>query len=394
MYIRDTYHTIIERMREPRRFLQVIMGPRQVGKSTTVLQALKDLGMPYMYEVADNVPASEGQWIAGRWGAARRTLATGTEGELILVFDEIQKIYNWSEVVKKEWDSDTYNEINLKVILLGSSRVMLSKGLSESLCGRFEEIRMGHWSFKEMHEAFGFTLEQFIYFGGYPGAAPLIKNESRWRGYINSAVVDVTINKDILVDSPVSKPALLRQTFELSAAYSGKILSLTKMIGSLKDAGNTVTLAGYLNLLNDSGLVTGLQKYSVDLARRRASIPKHQVFNNALLGIFSGTTFKQAVKDTRLWGHLFESAVGAYILNSAFINRFEVCYWRDGDYEVDFVLKKYGQLVAIEVKSNDAAFSGGLGEFRKRFAPHDSFIVGRYGTPIEDFFQMDLNKLF
>lgn len=370
------------------------MGPRQVGKSTVVNQVLGDLGQPYLYYTADGVPASDSHWISVRWDEARIQMKAGRHDQMVLALDEVQKIRNWSECVKKEWDADTRTGLQLKVVLLGSSRVMLAKGLSESLFGRFEEIRIGHWTYPEMRDAFGFSLEQFIYFGGYPGATKLVKNEGRWRDYIHSAVIEATINKDILMDTPVSKPALLRQTFELSAAYSGKILSLTKMLGQLQDAGNTVTLAGYLNLLNDSGLVAALQKYAADLSRRRASVPKYQVYNNALLSVFTGTTYRAATADSRLWGQLMESAIGTHIINSAFVHRFEVYYWREGNNEVDFILRKYNKLIAIEVKSNSESSSPGLADFSNRFTPQAAFIVGRNGIAPETFLAMDLSLLF
>lgn len=394
MYFRIAFNELMGRMREPRRFLQVVTGPRQVGKSTMVMEVLRTLGLPYIYCTADGVPATNAQWISDRWSSARVQMAVGGYGEMVLAIDEVQKLGNWSEVVKREWDADTFHGLGLKVILLGSSRVMLSRGLSESLFGRFEELRLPHWSYAEMRDAFGFSLEQFVYFGGYPGAASMVRQETRWSGYIHSAVIDATINKDILVDAPVGKPALLRQTLELSAAYSGRILSLTKMLGALQDAGNTVTLSGYLNLLGDSGLVAGLQKFSVDLVRRKASIPKYQVYNNALLGVSCGQSFKGAVQDGRLWGHLFESAVGTHILNQAFVHRFEVLYWREGDLEVDFVLRKHGRLVGIEVKSAGDAATRGLSVFRERYEPVHAFVVGRDGIDPATFLSMDLAGLF
>lgn len=393
LYKRTVYNVIKERMSEPRRFIQVVMGPRQVGKSTTVLQVLRDMGTPYFYYSADSVPASDSDWIKTCWTSARLKLDVEKSGQVILAIDEVQKIRNWSEYVKREWDSDTYSDVNIKVILLGSSRVMISRGLSESLFGRYEEIRMGHWSYAEMRDAFGFTLPQFVYFGGYPGAATLVGNEMRWRDYIHAAVIDATINKDILVDTPVGKPALLRQTFELSSAYSGRLLSLTKMLGQLQDAGNTVTLTGYLNLLGDSGLVSALGKYSADVARRRASIPKYQVYNNALLGVFCDASFRQATVDSRLWGHMLESAIGTHIINESFVHRFDVFYWREDNFEVDFVLRHNKRIVAIEVKSNNEGYTKSLGEFSNRFHPDRAFIVGRDGIEPEFFLQMDLSLL-
>lgn len=394
MYKRAEYQTIINRLREQRRFIQVVMGARQIGKSTVVKQVLKDLDAPYQFYSADNVPATNSAWISNCWAAVRSLKESNGWDSVILVVDEIQKISNWSEVVKKEWDDDTFHDRNIKVLLLGSSRVLLEKGLSESLAGRFEQIRMSHWSYGEMKECFGFSLDQYLYYGGYPGAASLIDDTDRFQQYIQSSIIEATINKDILMDTPISKPALLRQTFELGAAYSGSLLSLNKMLGALQDAGNTATLAGYINLLNDSGLLGGLQKYSIDTARRKASIPKLQVYNNALKTVYSPLTFEQAITDRKAWGHIFESGIGAYLISQSFVHRFEVFYWRERNDEVDFILRKKGSVVAIEVKSNAEKRTEGLEKFRELFKPQKSFIIGEGGIGAEEFLSMDIKKLF
>jgi predicted AAA+ superfamily ATPase len=394
MYKRVEYQIIKDRLEEQRRFIQVVMGARQIGKSTVVKQVLKDLDVPYQLFSADNVPATNSAWISNCWAAVRSLKESKELENIILIIDEIQKIANWSEVVKKEWDDDTFHDRNIKVLLLGSSRVLLEKGLSESLAGRFEEIRMSHWSYSEMKECFGFSLDQYLFYGGYPGAASLINEDDRFQQYIQSSIIEATINKDILMDTPISKPALLRQTFELGAAYSGELLSLNKMLGSLQDAGNTATLSGYINLLDESGLLCGLQKFSIDTARRKASIPKLQVYNNALKMVYSPFTFEQAILDRKAWGHIFESGVGAYLVSQAFIHRFEVFYWRERNDEVDFILRKKGSVVAIEVKSNAEKRTEGLDKFRQLFNPKSLFIVGDGGVSVEDFLLMDLRKLF
>lgn len=394
MYKRAEYHKIKSRLEEDRKFIQVVTGARQIGKSTVVKQVLKDIELPYQFFSADNVPASNTAWISNCWAAVRSLKENNAWDCVILVIDEIQKIANWSEAVKKEWDDDTFNDRNIKVLLLGSSRVLLEKGLSESLAGRFEEIRMSHWGYKEMKDCFGLSLNQYIFYGGYPGAASLIGDNDRFEQYIQSSIIDATINKDILMDTPISKPALLRQTFELGSAYSGNILSLNKMLGSLQDAGNTSTLSSYINLLNESGLLCGLQKYSIDMSRRKASIPKFQVYNNALKMVYNPLTFEQAIMDRKTWGHIFESAIGAYLVSQAFVHRFNVYYWRERNDEVDFILQKKSSLVAIEVKSNAEKRTEGLEKFKQMFNPKSSFIVGDGGISAEDFFSMDLNKLF
>lgn len=393
MYERAYCKTIKERLEEPRKFIQIVTGPRQVGKTTMVKQVLKSCTSPWLMYSADDVPVTKREWISDCWESARTKLHTESLDSMILVIDEVQKIAGWSEVVKKKWDEDTFNDTPLKVLLLGSSRVLLERGLADSLAGRFETIKVPHWSYGEMHEAFGFSLEQYVYYGSYPAAASLIADEGRWSEYIRSSIVDATINKDVLVNAVVNKPALLRQTFELAAAYSGEILSLTKMIGQLQDAGNTTTLSSYLHLLDESGLVCGLQKYAVDNSRRRASAPKYQVYNNALKSIYCGASFKEAQNDRKLWGHLFESAIGCHIVNSAFTFHLQPYYWRDGDNEVDFVLRDGNKVAAIEVKSNHERYNSGLALFRERFSPKTAFVVGYDGYPASDFLKARLSNL-
>lgn len=394
MYQRKEFRTLTDRLSEPRRFIQVIVGPRQVGKTTLIKQVLSVTTMDYLHFSADNVPATNTSWVADCWETARAKMAMGGHGEFLLVIDEIQKITQWSEVVKREWDADSWNNVNMKVVLLGSSRILLERGLSESLAGRFEEIRMTHWSFGEMREAFGMSLDEYIFYGGYPGAVGLIGDAERWESYISSAIVDATINKDILQNHVVTKPALLRQAFELGSSYSSRELSLTKLLGQLQDAGNTTTLSSYFRMLADSGMVTGLQKFAVDQARKRASAPKFQVFNNALRAVYNDYTFQQAVDNRKVWGLYFESAIGAHIVSQAFADRYDVFYWRDGVMEVDYVMQKKDKVVAIEVKSNDETSNAGLEAFRTKFRPYRTVVVGKNALPAEEFLAMSPADLF
>ena len=396
MYQRAQYQTIVDRLREPRKFIQVVMGPRQTGKTTVVKQALKTLeeDIPCLMFSADHIPVTHNSWISDCWESARAKMKLDGKKEMILVIDEIHKLKSWSEVVKKEWDNDSFYDVNLKVILLGSSRIMLQKGLADSLAGRFETIKMTHWNYAEMQEAFGMTLDEYIYYGGFPGAISLINDSGRWSDYIRDSIIEATINKDILYDIIISKPALLRQTFELGASYSGQIVSLTKIAGSLQDAGNTTTLSGYLNILKDSGLLTGIQKFSIDKARQRASIPKFQVFNNALRSAYSGYTFQEAIQDPKVWGHFFESAIGAHLISESLTGNYDVFYWRDDNLEVDYILKMGNKTVAIEVKSNSDTTNKGLSVFRERYKPVNTIVVGRGGIGAGIFLGINPSKLF
>lgn len=394
MYQRKYYHIIKERINEERFAIQVIAGPRQVGKTTVVGQVLDDIEMPFLSETADSVDPNNPEWISSIWANARSIMQVRRYNEFLIVIDEIQKLNNWSEFVKKEWDSDTRNKINIKVILLGSSRLLIKKGLTESLAGRYELIRMGHWSFDEMRDAFGFDINQYIYYGGYPQGAKYIQNEKRWRGYIKDSIIDPVVSKDIIMTTTIYKPALLKQLFELSCDYSGEILSLTKMLGQLNDAGNVTTLSNYIDLLSDCQAVTKLYKYANDNARKFNSIPKYQVFNTALMSANTGRGFEKEFTDSKRWGRWVESAVGAYLVGNAEEYGYKVYYWREDNYEVDFVLEKKGVLIAIEVKSGRRTTNEGIAIFNKKFSPQMAFVVGSGALSIEEFLTLDLEMLF
>ncbi len=399
-YIRKQFATLKERILEPRKFMQVVAGPRQVGKSTLVGQVLEQVSISHATEVADGVDPKDSDWIHRIWEAARATMMIRGVDEYLLVIDEVQKIENWSEMVKREWDADTRNRLNLKVVLLGSSRLLLKKGLTESLAGRYELIRMPHWSLQEMRDAFGVTLDEYIYFGGYPGPAHMIKDERRWRKYIKDSLVAPAIDKDVIMTSNIYKPALMKQLFELGCSYSAEILSLTKLMGQLQDAGNVTTLAGYLEILDECALLTALQKYANDEARKRGSIPKYQVYNNALLTAYKGRSFVTDRTDTKAWGRWVESAVGAHLLSMADELDYDVYYWREpsrnkdeNDKEVDFIIVNGSEVTAIEVKSGRRGVNAGLPDFVEAFKPKRSFVVGTGGVSLEDFLGCEIETI-
>lgn len=392
-YIRSQYQILLERINEPRKFIQVLAGPRQVGKSTLVGQVLREVTVPYTFENADGVTPEDTDWIRRVWESARISMQLQHEEERLLVIDEVQKIDNWSEAVKLEWDKDSREGRNLKVVLLGSSRLLIKKGLTESLAGRFELIRITHWSYSEMRDAFGYTLDQYIYFGGYPGPAMMIGDEKRWKKYIKDSLVAPAIEKDVILTSNIYKPALMKRTFELGCGYSGELLSLTKMIGQLQDAGNVTTVAGYIEILSQCALLCGLQKFANDDSRKYNSIPKFQVFNNALLTAYKGHTFVRDRHDTEAWGRWVESAVGAYLVSQAEELEYKVYYWRERNDEVDFIVVSDDVTLAIEVKSGRRKMNSGLPKFSAAFHPTRSFVVGTGGIPLETFLSCDLADL-
>lgn len=383
---RKNLHDVLRRrLGEKRRFLQVLSGPRQVGKTTLARQVMAALKCPSHYASADEPTLRDRTWLEQQWDAARLK-AKGSKAGALLVLDEIQKVPDWPDLVKLLWDADTHAKLPLKVVLLGSSPLLIQSGLTESLAGRFEIIVVPHWSLAEMQEAFGWELEQFIYFGAYPGAAELISEPERWRRYIVDSLIETTISRDILLLTRVDKPALLRRLFHLGCEYSGQILAYQKMLGQLHDAGNTVTLAHYLDLLRGAGMLAGLPKYAHGQVRQRGSSPKLQVLNTALMTAQAGRSFEETRRDGNHWGRLVESCVGAHLLNTSMGGDIVVSYWRDRNQEVDFVLHRGKTTVGIEVKSGRRRESlSGMEAFGKQFKPKRVLLVGGQGIPLEEF---------
>jgi predicted AAA+ superfamily ATPase len=393
MFKRPQFYELKSRLSEPKDKIQTVSGPRQVGKSTMVKQVLQEIDIPYLSVSADNVPKTDTFWISEMWATARARMKAANAPEFLLIIDEVHKLDNWSEAVKKEWDDDVRNDISMKVVILGSSQLLLKDGLTESLAGRYELIRMPHWSYNEMREAFAMDLDQYIYFGGYPGGAKYINDERRWRRYIKDSIIAPAIERDILTTKTIYKPILMRQLFDLGCMYSGKELSLNKMLGQLQDAGNVTTLAGYLNTLGEGRLLCGLQKYAQDDARKYNSVPKLMVYNTALLTAQTSTTFHKSFTTPSLWGRWVESAVGAYLLNQADEYDYKLYYWRENNDEVDFVIEYSGQHIAIEVKSGRRGANEGLKTFTNKFHSQQSFVVGTDGVPIEEFLTWNLGNL-
>jgi uncharacterized protein len=383
VYKRPLFQTLRSRLKEPRRFLQVLAGPRQAGKTTLARQAMEGGRTRSHYASADEPTLQDRAWIEQQWDLGR---LKAKDGGALLVLDEVQKVPGWSEVVKRLWDEDTAKGVSLKCVLLGSSPLLVQRGLTESLAGRFEILHVTHWSFAEMRDAFGWVVDRYVYFGGYPGAAALIEDRQRWARYIVESLIETTLSRDILLMTRVDKPALLRRLFLLGCDYSGQILSYQKMLGQLQDAGNTTTLAHYLELLAGAGMLKGVPKFSGKKVLQRGSSPKLQVLNTALVTSQSRLSYASARKDRDYWGRLVESSVGAHLLNGAEGTMLEIYYWRDRGHEVDFVLQSGDRIVLVEVKSGRArAEYSGMNAFAKNFRPYRRLLVGGQGIPLEEF---------
>ncbi len=385
-YRRPHYVELLRRLKEPRHFLQVVAGPRQVGKTTLVQQVLATLSVPVIYASADEPTLKGPEWVAVQWERARARLSEASE--VILALDEVQKAQGWAESVKRLWDEDTRTGRSVKVVLLGSAPLLMQQELSESLAGRFEVLYLPHWSYAEMRAAFGYTLADYLYYGGYPGAAVLRGDPMRFMRYVRDSLIETTLARDVLLLRRIEKPALLRRLFELGCHYSGQVLAYTKMLGQLQDAGNTTTLAHYLELLEAAGLLVGLFKYAGQVHRQRASSPKWLVPNMALLTAVVGLMPEEVQEDPDWQGRLVETAVGAHLVNGAWEGGYQVYYWRERQYEVDFVVQAGRRLTAIEVKSGrHGERRSGLEAFMRQFHPDRVLVVGTGGIPLEEFLE-------
>ena len=414
-YRRSQFSDLYNRLNQEVRFLQIIAGPRQCGKTTLIQQVIGSIDNRPCYYVACDDPNSFDAGTITEFGSSTpeftvptgftwtdtlvkerlvsfwnyaREVADRSDNGAIWVFDEIQRIPDWATIVKGLWDADRMHNRQLHVVLLGSSPWQLLEGRGEGLTGRFELIRLPHWSFEEMQGAFEFNLKQFIFFGGYPGSATYLDSEIDWRRYIRESILESHLERDILSMKQVDKPALMKRLVEICSTYSGQILSYNKMLGQLMDAGNAATLADYLDRLDSAWLISGLSKYSRNVVSRRASSPKLNVMNSAIMSAYSDFTFEEATSDRSHWGRMVESAIGCHLLNSS-AGELDVHYWREDNYEVDFVVRRGQRTVAIEVKSGSRPSSGpdhpGLVEFKKRFNPYRSIIVGSNAVSIHEF---------
>ncbi len=393
IFKRDVTLIIRQRLLEKSKSIQVVIGPRQVGKTTAIKQILTEWVESHHYVAADLPAAPEPSWIIEEWNRARALLEK--KKHAVLVLDEVQKVHRWSEVVKKLWDEDHSVNRDLRVVILGSSSLLIQKGLTESLAGRFELIRFPHWQFAECQQCFGWSLDQFIYFGGYPGAVAYLADENRWAAYVKDSLIESAISKDIVLLHPIEKPALLRRLFTLACEYGGQILSYNKMLGQLTDAGNTVTLASYKRLLEAAFLVAGLEKFSGSKIKTKSSSPKWLPLNNALMTSMSGLSFERTRQDSQGWGRLVECAVGSHLFFGAEGKGIELFYWREGNYEVDYILRKGRDLTAIEVKSGSRKIhASGLESFARRYKSRKVLIGGASGIPLEEALRMGIEDFF
>jgi uncharacterized protein len=376
---------LVSELEKKQSVFQVLIGPRQVGKTTIARQVMDKLPFPFIYASADNPLPPGPEWIETQWRRAE-VEADRSGGEVLLVLDEVQKVHGWSEVLKSRWDATIHTARDIRLLVLGSSALLIQAGLSESLAGRFFLHRCSHWTFQECVDAFGWDLPHWLYFGGYPGAAVFCNDESKWKRYVTDSLIETVLARDVLQLQKITKPTLLRHLFALAATFPAQILSYNKMLGQLQDVGNTTTIAHYLRMLETAFLISGLELFSRGSARKRGSSPKLLLWNNALVNALSNRSFDESIADASWWGRLVENAVGGYLLNMLSSADYTITYWRYKDREVDFVITRGANLWAVEVKSGRGGKTPGLESFRARYQDARILVVGDQGIPLQEFF--------
>ena len=347
--------------------IQVLVGPRQVGKTTGIKQLLARYPYASHYANADDLLNTDRSWLLEHW---QQAVSLGRQA--LLVIDEIQKIPNWSETLKSLWDKSPYA---IKVVVLGSSSLQLQKGLTESLAGRFELLKTHHWTFHELKTAFDYSLDRYLTYGGYPGAVAYESDFDRWYAYLKDSIVEAVIGKDILLNRKVGNPALFRQAFVILCGYPAQEISYTKLLGQLQDRGNTDLIKYYTELYAGAFLIHTLEKYSEKIYLSRGSSPKVLISCPALYTMSAGPHF---LADPEKRGRILEAAVGAQLRQLAG----DLYYWREKNLEVDFVYKYQGKLYAIEVKSGRRKSSKGLIAFTDRLPSARPVIITPDNFPL------------
>ena len=360
----DLARVLLSRLGEPSPLIQVIMGPRQVGKTTSVQQAMNSLppGAAAHYVAADAVFQSDWSWLERQWRTAQSMAP-----DALLVVDEIQKVENWSEIIKKLWDEGRRDSFRLKVVLLGSSSLALQTGLSESLTGRFELMRAFHWNVLESTEAFGYEVNDYLRYGGYPGSASFRHDEDRWLAYLKSAIVETVLDKDVMQLRRIARPALFKQVFALLCNYPAMEISLRKLVGQLQDPGSIETVKHYIELLEGAFLVKTLQKFTTNALQKRSSSPKILPLCPALCSF--GRQDTQLTPELR--GRLFELTVGLDLLRLPG----SLYYWRQDQAEVDYVYQQGPHTTAVEVKSGRKKAPHGLSQFKVAFPKAHCLVI-------------------
>lgn len=355
--------------------IQMLTGPRQVGKTTILLELAEDFGARAIYRAADVEEVSAPGWWTLQWERAVRMARTG---KTLLIVDEIHSMPYWARRIKVAFDEVCREKLPLQIIISGSAALPITTGARNELAGRFELLTLRHWTVRDLIEVFQLPLEEaaevYVRYGAFPGELTRRHDYARWREYIIHAILDPALNSDLLLLNQIQKPAILRQLSSIASAQPSEIISLQKLAATLQEKGTLPTISHYLSLLGEAYLLATLDKYSEREVRRRASPPKLVPLSNAFLTAYSDTEPPTAMQNPEKWGHWLENACIAAAVNAGY----QVSYWRSEPYEVDMVVTGQNDNWAIEIKSGGFATRDlhGLMTFIERYRDFRPLIIG------------------
>ncbi len=346
--------------------IQLLAGPRQVGKTTLLLGLAGEAGKQAVYAAADAPEAALPGFWERLWSKAEDVAAS--QGRAVVLLDEAHLLHDWAARLKGVWDRFRRERIPIHVVATGSSALHVAAGSRESLAGRFERVTLSHWSASSLAQAFGLAPEEaagvVVRMGSYPGAFGLRRDRARWSAYVRDAILEPAMGRDILALAAIRRPALLRQVFGIAASSPAQIVSLQKIQGQLQERGALETIAHYLGLLEEAFLVAALPKFATSAERRRAAPPKLVTLSNALVAVVDPGGIADARSDPARFGAWVENACLAHAWNAGQ----RISYWREEPLEVDGVLEGSWGAWAIEVKTGKLQLAdlNGLLEFVRR----------------------------
>ncbi len=358
--------------------IQLVTGPRQVGKTTLLLDLAAERADRALYAAADAPEATLPGYWERFWADAE---ARAASGPLAVLLDEVHLLPSWAAALKGQWDRFGRRRIPIHIIATGSSALRVTHGSRESLAGRFERLAFAHWSAGALAATFRMAdadaARQAVLFGTYPGASPLTGDEARWRAYVRDAIIDPAIGRDVLALGQVRRPALLRQVFAVAAGSPAAIVSLQKIQGQLAERGALETVSHYLGLLQEAYLVAALEKFATRATRRRAAPPKLVTLNNALISAVHPDGPPDEGREPARFGAWVENAC----LASAVNHGQRVTYWREEPLEVDAVIDGSWGRLAVEIKTSrfESRDLAGLFEFCRRYPAYLPVVVTRPG---------------
>lgn len=387
---KEIYQSVVSALANNNSKILIVEGPRQAGKTTMVQRALNELGLKATYANADNEYTDNRLFIHNAWEKKRRSA-----NSQLIVLDNIQHIRNWSTLLQAEYEADMAIGKQPRVVLIAASCAPFYRDMETDFMQQNSTIlRLSLWTWADMRDAFGWSLDQYIFFGGYPGLGEIVAKGRPWRNYVRSKLIEPALTNDILIDVRLYKPHVLLQILEEGISYQGEVRSLNGILENTDGAGNTIILSTYLEFLHNAHILYAIRKYSEMMDRRRASIPKMQVHGNAIAAYYKNWRFPKTLQQDKKRHEILLSAVGAHLLNRSFLEGYKItCFW-DRYSSIDFIISdSRGRDILINLCRPKA--DNALAYFTRHYGSFRTILVGDGGQmSVEEILDCTIADLF